>query len=86
MSSCRSCDAPVVWVETEAKGDKPAKRMPVDADPDNTSRCLVVSDGNLAIVGQAGSGVPIVRYVAKGSGRYRSHFATCPNSKSHRKS
>lgn len=85
MSRCRSCDAPVVWVETEARADKPGKRMPLDADPSDTSRALKVDDGNLVMVATTGDGTPVVRYVPKGPNHYRSHFASCPNSKAHRR-
>lgn len=83
-SRCRSCKARVVWVETEAKPDKPGRRMPVDADPANPTLAMVVEGGNLVFTGQTtGDGTPIVRYV-KG-GRHVSHFATCVNAKQHRK-
>lgn len=93
-STCRSCDAPIVWVRTEAtapKGGKPGKSsraMPLDADPDNPSKALVVEDGNIIFTGQrdGSSGAWIVRYVSKGPKHYRSHFASCPNRDSHRKS
>lgn len=85
MSSCRSCRAPIVWAETEARGDKPARKIPLDADPASPTRALPAADGNLVIIGQAGSGSPIVRYVAKGAGRFVTHFASCPNAKEHRK-
>lgn len=85
MSRCRSCDAAVVWVETEAREGKPGKRMPLDADPANTSRALKVDDGNLVMIGTTPDGTPIVRYVPKGPNHYRSHFATCVNAKAHRR-
>lgn len=75
-----------MWVETEAKGDKAGKRMPLDADPDDRTRALRVDDGNLVFTGDnTGAGVPIVRYVGKNSGMHRSHFATCSQAKSWRK-
>lgn len=84
MSTCRSCKAPVVWVQTEATEKKAGRNMPLDADPENTARALVVPDGNIVFIGKTtGDGTPIVRYV-KG-GKHRSHFATCPNAKEHRR-
>lgn len=75
-----------MWVETEAKGDKAGKRMPLDADPDDRTRALVVADGNLVFTGDnTGAGVPIVRYVSKAAGKHRSHFATCDRPKEWRK-
>jgi len=32
MARCRSCNAPVLWVETEATAKKPARMMPLDTD------------------------------------------------------
>jgi hypothetical protein len=51
--------------------------MPVDVDE--------VDDGNLVFVATQADGTPIARYVAKGTGKRVSHFATCPDAKSHRK-
>lgn len=92
-STCRSCDAPIVWVATEAtlakegKAAKPSRRMPLDADPDNPSKALVVDDGNIIFTGQrdGSTNAWLVRYVPKGPNHYRSHFATCPNAAAHRK-
>lgn len=83
---CRSCGAPVVWVETEAKGDKPGRKMPLDADPNNPDKALKVDNGNIINTGQrSGDGTWLVRYVGPGPNRYRSHFATCPKADKHRK-
>lgn len=79
--TCRSCRASVIWCLTE-KG----KRMPIDADPEEPRRPLTVADGNLIICKQGEAGeADTVRYVPAGRGRYRSHFASCPDSKSHRR-
>lgn len=83
MSVCRSCNAPVVWCETVATETKPARKMPLDATPDG--RALEVANGNIAIVGRTGAGTPMVRYVKAGAGKYVSHFSSCPNAASHRK-
>lgn len=84
MAFCRSCSAPVIWVETEATAEKPGRLMPLDADPDQPTRALRVEGGNIVFVGgQNPRGAPIVRYAK--NGMHRSHFATCPNSKSHRR-
>jgi hypothetical protein len=84
VSKCRSCDAPILWVETEATGTKPGRNMPVDANPDGTA--TVVPGGNLSFTGTiSGNGKKIVRYVATGQGHHVSHFATCPHASEHRK-
>lgn len=85
MNVCRSCGAKIVWVETEAKPDKPARSMPLTADPDNPTRAAVVEGGNIVIVGTSGNGNPIARYVGKGAGKHVSHFSDCPNAASHRR-
>lgn len=74
MAACRSCSASVFWVETEAKDDKPARRMPLDADAEG--RPLTFDDGNLVVVRNGDP--PVVRYVAKGPNHHRSHFSSCP--------
>lgn len=87
MSRCRSCQALIVWVETEAKPDKPGRKMPLDADPDEPARALAFAEGNIIFTGaHTGDGTPIVRYIPAGAGRYRSHFASCPKAREHRKS
>ena len=83
MASCRSCGARVVWARTETKEGKPPKSMPLDATPDG--RVLVVENGNIVTIGTDTGGAPVVRYVASGQGRHRSHFATCPHAAEHRK-
>lgn len=86
MSACRSCKALIVWVETEAKGDKPGRKMPLDADPANPGYARIDTNGNIVFTGATtGDGTKIVRYVPNGKGRHVSHFATCVNAASHRK-
>lgn len=83
---CRSCKQPVIWVVTEASEKKAARKMPLDADPENPVKALRVDDGNIIFTGkQNDDGVYIVRYVGKGVNRFRSHFATCPQAGEHRR-
>lgn len=81
MSACRSCGADVLWCVTPA-----GQRMPVDPVP---------VDGGNVILGQGQGGSPLATVVGKkvqpglfgdDSPRYTSHFATCPNADSHRRS
>ena len=77
---CRSCGAPLLWALTER-----GRRIPLDRNP--------VPDGNIEIK-ETEDGPPISRVVS-GQGtlspglfpatRYKSHFATCPNAKRHRR-
>lgn len=78
MSACRSCQAPVKWARTEAR-----KNMPLDVDP-ATGELLVASDGNVVVTGWEGP-LRLVRVVPAGEGQHRSHFASCPNAKEHRR-
>lgn len=78
VQACRSCTAPVVWGETEARH----RTIPIDSTPDPAGTLLLLDrDGDR----------PLVRYVDpmdrhKHAGRlYRSHFATCPNAATHRR-
>lgn len=83
---CKSCRADIVWVETEAKADKPGRKMPLDADPNNPGYARIDPNGNLVFTGATtGDGTRIVRYVPAGRGRHVSHFATCPAAATHRK-
>lgn len=67
---CRSCQAEIVWAETER-----GKRMPVDAAPNPRNGSIVLreraGEAPLAIAGVPDEAFP-------GEPRYTSHFATCP--------
>jgi hypothetical protein len=71
-SQCRSCNADIFWVKTE-KG----KSMPLD--------CQTYIDGNIFLK----DGVAIYAKdddeAASTEAKYKSHFATCPQSKQWRK-
>lgn len=76
MARCRSCPAEVWWATTEA-----GKQMPLDVQP--------AADGNVVIVERRPAGV-LVRVLKKGEApgdvaTYKSHFATCPNARRHRR-
>lgn len=82
MTACRSCGAPIVWAIAAGS----SRRIPLDADP--------TDDGNLIVVRHRWDGpdrtIPIVHVVDEDAGtdglRFRSHFATCPDAKSWRRS
>lgn len=72
---CQSCSAPVIWTVTTS-----GKPMPVDPEP--------AADGNVALSWRAGHVLAEVLSVAKQFGRTglrKSHFATCPDGPSWRK-
>jgi hypothetical protein len=75
VARCASCEAPVIWVVTE-KG----KRMPIDAKPDPVN-------GRFRIL--KGDSVDFVKdseLEANVKPLFASHFATCPDSASWRRS
>jgi hypothetical protein len=74
VTTCRSCDAPVIWLTLRPGG----KRMPVDAEP--------ADDGNILADLVAGMGVVVpaseLEYMKEATPDepfYRSHFSTCPD-------
>jgi hypothetical protein len=73
MSTCRSCQAPVQWLENVTTG----KRAPIDAEP--------VIDGNVEIDEAAGTyrvvtGREQDQAVAERRPLHLNHFVTCPQS------
>lgn len=83
-AKCRSCGQRIIWAVTEATEKRPAKRIPLDADPERPGKALVVEGGNLVFTGQRDTeGSWIVRYIK--NGRHRTHFASCSHAASHRK-
>lgn len=77
-SSCRSCEAEIIWVETE-KG----KKMPIDADPSADGRFELSSDGKSVHCHPAGVAAQLR---VLGRDLYSSHFETCPDSEGWRRS
>lgn len=84
MSRCSSCQAPIIWARTIARGEVPSRGIPLDAEP--------VASGNIRVVG--GDGVAhdgsVIEVAVSGlidhdRPRYVSHFATCPDAQSWRK-
>ncbi len=75
-SRCRSCHAPIAWVKMAGTG----KSNPLDPEPSPKGN-IVVSDLGAAAVGVSEAD----RLRAEGYSLYLSHFATCPNAKSHKK-
>lgn len=79
---CGSCQAPILWAVVEASG----RRMPLDPHP--------VPGGNVEGLERSdpATGAPLVHVLRKvdigtpGATRYKSHFATCPNARDHRRS
>lgn len=76
----------MVWVQAEASGAKPARFIPLDADPTGTSP--LPATGRHANVVLTGETVPsgaedkpplaVVRHTLAGKGDFACHWATCP--------
>lgn len=73
IAACNSCGAQILWVVT-ANG----KQMPVDAEP------VVKTPHGLMTLSPV-EGRTAHRADAVRGHLYRSHFATCPNAKEHRR-
>lgn len=74
-SECRSCEAEIIWVETE-KG----RRMPIDADPSPGGRFALSADGKTVAF------VPPHSSVGGRGDLHCSHFETCPEAEAWKRS
>lgn len=81
-ATCESCGAPIEWARFAESG----KPIPLDVG--------IVANGNLEVVERRDGGDAIVRLLGRvdaelardaGRGLRRTHFATCPNAKQHRR-
>lgn len=81
-NECNSCGAPVTWATNDSSG-KPA---PIDTAP--------VENGNVVMLGVNGRGEHTYHVLTKADRaegthdfrqKFTSHFATCPESKQHRR-
>jgi len=70
-ATCKSCEARIVWVETEG-----GKKMPLDYVP--------TVDGNVVIRGGAAHVLHDGEQPGPREGRYTCHFQTCPDATKHR--
>jgi len=71
---CTSCGATIRWVEMTLTG----KHMPIDPQPH--------AQGNIFVYQMGGRAHALIApKFREGSVRYRSHFASCPNAKEHRR-
>lgn len=69
-SVCSSCGARIAWANTSNN-----RRMPLDLTPREDGNVIIMN--GIAHVMKAGEETDRERYV--------SHFATCPNAKSHKR-
>lgn len=76
VKTCASCGAEIIWAETEN-----GKRMPLDAAP------VAAQAGAFVLVGHpnAPQAVSLSKHLDS-IPLFVSHFSTCPNAPSHRKS
>ena len=66
MAACRTCEAPIVWVESQSTG----KPMPMDLAPDPKGGFVIIG-------GKARKATADDDRLARE--RFTSHFATCPD-------
>lgn len=76
-STCRSCGASIVWIETAA-----GRPMPLNVAPDPVRGNVIVDEGGKR--GAVASGDELERMRAEGVPLRISHHATCPNAAQHR--
>lgn len=74
-AKCKSCQAPIRWIQTTA-----GKHMPVDYDPHEAGNILLWPDGRSkpCETGGPAGGIPADATL------HFSHFATCPHADLHR--
>lgn len=77
ISTCRGCDAEIVWATTEL-----GKPIPVDVEP--------VADGNLALRLLPGLDAPVAHVLGPDEqqgddARFQAHFASCPKADTFRR-
>lgn len=82
VSRCRSCRAAIVWATVTASG----KTMPVDASAHAEGTVRFVSGTATGPSVEVLGGDALLRARGEGAPLFRSHFATCPQAASHRRS
>lgn len=73
-ATCRSCDAPIKWVEMPS-----GKKNPVDAEPVEGGNVIIEVDEEKQCTGRVLNDPEARR--KHGGPFYRSHFSTCPDAK-----
>jgi hypothetical protein len=76
-ANCRSCNAAIVWLNNVSNG----KANPVDVEPSDKGNIRIVNGKKAEYLSNEDA------EAARGRGEklHLSHFATCPDAKSHRK-
>lgn len=78
MAQCRSCGEEITWCVTTN-----GKKIPIDVEPNERGQFLMVGSE----AGDRGEKVPVVKRTRSVTGElYQTHFETCPQADSHRKS
>lgn len=71
---CRSCGKPILWLDTPA-----GAIMPLDAETDGSGNVVIVDGKAVVLKGTLFDEKPVE------GARFKSHFATCPQSDKWRK-
>lgn len=77
---CRSCRAPILWAVT-ADGES----MPVDPHPATNGNVLLTRQGGRLIAGVLSRKDAARKRATRAVPLHLSHFATCPNADTHRR-
>lgn len=80
MTTCRSCDAEVVWCLTVS-----GKRMPVNKRIDSNGNLYMLGGSPVVVVSTTSALGRAIFDFAPEKKTYTSHFATCPNAEKHRR-
>jgi hypothetical protein len=76
-AKCRSCGAPMIWAVMAST----KRRMPLDAEPHPDGTIEIQPDGTYGVL----KGDVLAEARAAGAKLYRSHFASCKQSREWRK-
>lgn len=83
-ATCRTCNAPVLWVVNELTG----RRMPLDPAPDSIvegTRFVLTGEMADSYLSASREHAPVARTAVAGEMGRRSHFASCPDAAEHRR-
>ena len=83
---CKSCGAPIVWIETVNGKSMPCDAEAVEYQENRKGKSQIVTESGNVVRGDIVANAPdtLLPKVVDGTG-YISHFATCPYANQHRR-
>lgn len=83
---CKSCGAPIVWIETVNGKAMPCDAEAVEYQENRKGKSQIVTEDGKVVRGDLVKNAPdtLLPKVVDGTG-YISHFATCPYANEHRR-